>query len=128
MFNETVSRDILPSLNMTCKTYCITNTEQTSENIYVSYISVTQKVLKSCQSKMATWAHAACDVHRASLYIETCWQSSFIMHMYNRVLPTEGMGSPPYQPKICSFPPHPPPPTNFLFSSHQKSIFPTPSH
>ena len=86
---------------------------------------MTQKVLKSCQSKMATWAHAACDVHRASLYIETCWQSSFIMHMYNRVLPTEGMGSPPYQPKICSFPP-PPTPHQFFILFPPKVNIPNP--
>ena len=64
---------------------------------------MTQKVLKSCRSKIATWAHDVYYVHEASLYIETCWQSSFIMHIYNRVFPTGGDGEPPpYQPKICS--------------------------
>ena len=45
---------------------------------------MTHKVLKSCRSKMATWAHDVCDVHGASsLYIKICWQSSFIYYMYN---------------------------------------------
>ena len=47
--------------------------------IYIPYISVTQNGLKSCRTKIATWAHDVYDVHGASsLYIETCWQSSFI--------------------------------------------------
>ena len=75
----------------------------TDKRKYIPYISVTHKVLKSCGSKMATWAHV-CDVHGASsLYKKTCRWSSFI-YMYN----IHG-GSPPNQPKICS-PPHPPPP------------------
>ena len=79
---------------------------------------MTQKVLKSCRSKIATWAHDVYYVHEASLYIETCWQSSFIMHIYNRVFPTGGMGSPPLTSQRSAHAPT----TNFLFSSHQKSI------
>ena len=70
---------------------------------YITYISVTHKVFKSCRSKMATLVHDVCDVHRAfSLYIKTCWQSLY------RVFPTARMGESPNQPKICSFTTSPP--------------------
>ena len=63
----------------------------------------THKVLKSCRSKMATLAHDAGDVHRASsLYIKPCWQGLY------KVFPTGRMGVSPHQQKICSFTPFPP--------------------
>ena len=75
---------------------------------YITHISVTRKVLKSCRIKIVTLAH---DVHGASsLYIKPCWQSLY------RVFPPGGMGKSPHQPKICSCTPSqpniysPPPP------------------
>ena len=83
------------------RNYCITNTEQTSENIY--HIYLTHKVLKSCRNKMTTLAHDVCDVHGgSSLYIKTCWQSLY------KVFPTGGIEELFHQPKICSFTPSPP--------------------
>ena len=64
---------------------------------YIPYMSVTQKVLKSCRSKMATLEHNVCDVHGASsLYIKTCWKILY-----------RGRGGVPPQPKIFSFTPSP---------------------
>ena len=83
------------------RNYCITNTEQTSENIY--HIYLTHKVLKSCRNKMTTLAHDVCDVHGgSSLYIKTCWQSLY------KVFLTGGIDDSFHQPKICSFIPSPP--------------------
>ena len=55
----------------------------TDKRKYIPYISVTQKVVKSCGSKMATcyMMYIMYDVHKASsLYKKTCRQSFF---MYN---------------------------------------------
>ena len=87
------------------RNYCITNTEQTSENIY--HIYLTHKVLKSCRNKMTTLAHDVCDVHGgSSLYIKTYMQSLC------RVFPTGEMGySPPPNKSLLIHPL----PTKFLF-------------
>ena len=72
------------------------------------YISVTQKVLKSCRSKMATLAHDVCDVHGASsLYVKKFFHIYIYIYIY-RAFPTGGWGeSSPDQPKIfSSAPPH----------------------
>ena len=86
MFNETVSKDteiLLPSLGlikyihgMIHLLYC---RHWTDKRKYIPYISVTHKVLKSCRSKMATWANDVYDVHEtSSSHKETCRRSSFI--------------------------------------------------
>ena len=86
MFNETVSKDteiLLQSLGlikyihgMIHLLYC---RHWTDKRKYMPYISVTHKVLKSCRSKMATWANDVYDVHEiSSLHKETCCLSSFI--------------------------------------------------
>ena len=80
---------------------------------HIPHIYVTQKVLKSCRSKMDTLAHDACDVHRASsLYIKTCWQSLY------KVFPTGRMGESPTNQIFALLPP----PHQTVIPSHQKSI------
>ena len=78
------SLGLIKHLNMFMMLWCVKFillwTLNRQVKIYTIYIciSVTHKVLKSCRSKMATWAHDVCDVHGASsLYIKICWQSSF---------------------------------------------------
>ena len=87
---------------------------RTDKRKYISYISVTHKVLKSCRSKMATLEHDVCDVHEASLlYIKTCWQSLYM------VFPTgRGMGESPTNQKSA----HSSPPHKIFIPSHQKQI------
>ena len=65
MFNETVSKDteILLPYDMINLLYY---RHWTDKQKYIPYISVTYKVLKSCRSKMATWAHDVYDLHEAS--------------------------------------------------------------
>ena len=68
---------------------------------------MTNKLLKSCTSKMVTLAHDVCNVYGASsLYIKTCWQILY------RFFPTGGTGESPHQPKRWSFTSSPP---NFYF-------------
>ena len=93
MLNETVSKDteiLLPSLGLIKHIHDIISLlyygHWTDKQKYIPYISVTQKVLKSCRSKMATLAYDVCDVHGASsLYIQTCpvGKVLFYMYMYN---------------------------------------------
>ena len=91
--------------------YCVTNTKQTSENIYHIYL-VTQKVLKSSRSKMVTLAHDVCDVHvPCSLYIKTCCQSLY------RAFPTGGWRSPSTKQKLA----HLPPPHQIFIPSHHST-------
>ena len=87
MFNETVSRNILPSLGLikhdVIKLLYYKYWIDKWKYIYIPYISVTKKVLKSWRGKMATWALDVLDVHGASsLYIETYWQSLFIIYSF----------------------------------------------
>ena len=52
----------------------------TDKRKYITYISVTSKVLKSSRSKMVTLAQDVCDVHGASsLYIKSCRE---ILYLY----------------------------------------------
>ena len=114
MFNERCSfkRHFFhnwPWLNMFMmwKIYCITNTEHT---IYILYISVTHKVLRSCRSKMATLTHYVCDMHGASsLYIKACWQSLYWVFPTGRdgrvPSPTRNLLIRPSPPNFYSLPP-----------------------
>ena len=53
----------------------------TDKRKYIPYIYVTHKALKSCRSKMVTWAHDVYDVHEASpLYKKTF--SEVLLYMY----------------------------------------------
>ena len=77
---------ILPSLGLIKHVHDVINLlyyeHWTDKWIYIPYISVTHKVLKSCRSKMTTLANDVCDVLGASsLQIKTCWQNPFI-HTY----------------------------------------------
>ena len=86
MFNETVSKDtetLLLSFSLIKHIHVMINWlhygHWADKRKCMPYISVTRKVLKSCRSKMATWAHDVYDVHEAYLlYEKTCQQSSFI--------------------------------------------------
>ena len=146
MFTETVSKDteILLPYDMINLLYY---RHWTDKQKYIPYISVTYKVLKSCRSKMATWAHDVYDVHEASSLYKTCWWSSFIyiyiyiyiyilyvlyilyniIYIYIYTYKENGEGG---EPIPLSPPPQPPgkiPPPNFysLIASAPKVNFPT---
>ena len=90
LLNETVSKDtqiLLLSLGLIKHIHDMNKLlyygHWTDKRKYIPYISVTQKVVKSCGSKMATcyMMYIMYDVHKASsLYKKTCRQSFF---MYN---------------------------------------------
>ena len=91
MFNETVSKDIeilLAPLDLIKHIHDMTiwlyYGHWTDKGKYIPYISVVRisqsaQVLKSCRSKIATWAHGVYDAHEASsLFRKTCRWGSFI--------------------------------------------------
>ena len=104
----------------------------TDKRKYIPFISVTQKVVKSCGSKMATcyMMYIMYDVHKASsLYKKTCRQSFFMYNFFfivffpffffssfwsnlTNIFPTlrdhngnkkSLYGKSPHQPKTCLF-------------------------
>ena len=68
------------------------------------YISVTQKVLKSCRSKMATLAHEGCDVHGASLLYVKKFFHIYIYIYIGLSLLGDGVSPPPTNQKFSHLP------------------------